>query len=56
MALHQPTEIEKRYMSIITENNIQLRSLRIQVEELNEENEKLKKEVKLLQWRLHEQD
>lgn len=54
--LHEPTSSEKYYIHIITDNNIQLRNLRIQVEDLTEENEKLKKEIKLLQWRLHEQD
>lgn len=54
--VHEPTQTERYYMGIITENNIQLRSLRSQVEELTEQNAKLKQEVKLLQWRLHEQD
>ena len=56
METPQPTPIEKYYISIITDNNNQLETLKIQVEDLNEQNDKLKEEVKQLKWRLHEQD
>jgi FtsZ-binding cell division protein ZapB len=49
MILEQPSEIVKYYIDIIKKNNTK-------IEELTEQNDKLKQEVKLLKWRLHEQD
>lgn len=49
MSIDEPSTIEKYYINIIEKNNTKL-------EELFKQNQELKSQIKLLQWRLHEQD